>query len=181
VKNALGQNVAFFSELASGRFLIVGVELPRGGPAISEDVVCFRAYRAQGDRFTFVATSEFLHSSDPNNDALTSLQAQRLPAPTLEREAWFLAWAMVPPRSPYTVAMRLLAFDGETFRTLWAPKDVVSTSVADTVSVLPSGLTVNALFAADGNAAHATELLHQQYLLTIDGPQQIAEWRTPNR
>lgn len=171
-------NVAFSADLPGGTFLIVGVEIWRGGRAIAENAMSFRAYRHDSDRLTFVGATEDLHGGDATYDALDWLHVRRIDRPPVSSECWFLGWAMVPPRSPYTIAMRAYAFDGEAFRTVWKPLDVVVTSIEAAVDVEPTAFVVNSLFSVDGNPLHATEIKHEQFALTRDGPVVVAEWRT---
>jgi len=53
-------NVVFSTDLLSGHFLIIDFELEGGGTNSSNgvgDEVCFRAYRASGNRFAYVAST----------------------------------------------------------------------------------------------------------------------------
>ena len=180
-KGMLASNSAFLAGLPTGRFLIVGIEVPRGGEAISEDAVSFRAYREERGRFAFVASTESLRSSDVDNTALTDLHVHVLEAAPARGEVWFAAWAMIPPRSPYTVAISVYSFNGEAFRSLLALPDVVSMSVPGTITFDRTGFVVNKLVppAPGTSPALSTEVTHDQFVFTADGPQKISEWRTP--
>jgi hypothetical protein len=171
------QNVAFLANLPNGKFLIVGVEIWRGGLAIAEDAVSFRAYKQSGDKFVFTTHTEDLHSSDAENPYLTSLCAKVLASPlSMVGEFWFIAWAEVPPKTPPTVNIRLYAFDGERFRTVWAPKDVVSESSDSAVQLTSNGFTVSTLVDPTGMAAGSpTVVIHEQYDLETDGPHKLDE------
>ena len=50
-------NVAFVAAVPTGLFLVAGIEVARGGLAIPEDAVSFRAYKAAESRLTLVADS----------------------------------------------------------------------------------------------------------------------------
>ncbi len=177
--DTLRTNTAFFVTLPKGRFLVVGVEVPRGGPAIAEDEISYRAYRDDGQQFTFVSAVEDLHSSDASSPfALGMYTLPLVPAPVVG-ESWFIALTEIPPQSPPTVAMRLYAFDGENFRTVWSPKDFMVESADKAVDVKNGGLIVNSLFDPTGQAAHSPGVVvHQQYVLTVEGPKKVAEWQT---
>ena len=56
-------NVAFSANLPSGRFLIIGIELRRGGEAINEDAFSFRAYAESGNKFVLVSKADDLGNS----------------------------------------------------------------------------------------------------------------------
>lgn len=168
-------NVAFAADLAGGRFLIVGVELRRGGTAINDDWFSFRAYTDSGNRFALVATEDDLSGS-----AGVDLHAEVLPASPLPAEIWFFALAEQPPQAPPTVAIRLYAFNGKAFRTVWAPGDILALSVRKAVQITPDGgFVVNRLSDPTGHAARAPNaVIHDQYALAPDGPQKVATWTT---
>jgi hypothetical protein len=151
-------NIAFSVNLPSGRFLIIGVEVRRGGDAINEDAISFRAYKEEADRFALIADDGNLHRSDPSNPYLMSLHAKQLPFPPVTGEFWFVTSAVVPPQSPYSVVMRLYAFDGETFRTVWAPDDILATSEDKAIDVTATGFIVNRLFDSSGHAPHSPDV-----------------------
>jgi hypothetical protein len=178
----ISSNVAFLASLPSGRFLIVGIEIWRGGGAINEDAISFRAYRVQGRRLTFVASSQELRSSDPDNPYLIDLRAKAIERPPVQSEFWFIGFAKVPPQSPPTIAVRLFAFDGQRFRTVWTPMDLLVPSLDAAVVMTSSGFQVDQLFDPTGKAGHSpTEVIHLQFAVTLDGPQKVAEWRNPRR
>lgn len=169
-KSDLLHNQVFRVTLPSGDFLIVGIEIQRGGLAIAEDSIVFRAYKGINGRFVYTASTGNL-----NNSALVSLHAAPLPTPPVAGEFWFVAWADVPPRSPYTIAMRLYAFDGEKFRTVWEPKDIIALSIDDAVQVNHDGTLV----ISQMPTFKSSTIVHTQYDVTENGPQQTAEWTTP--
>lgn len=166
-------------DLPPGRFLIVGIELWRGGPAIEENAVSFRAYRDTGDRFAFVSNLDDLHSSDSRNDSLGHLCFQPLsPSPNPD-EFWFFALARASAQSPPTVAIRLYAFDGDRFRTVWSREDILSEGPDKVVEVTDSGFTITRLFDPTGRAAHSPSVvIHEQYTVSRDGVYKSGEWRS---
>jgi hypothetical protein len=175
----ISDNVTFLADLPSGRFLIAGIELPRGGGAIAEDAVSFRAYREAQGRFAFVTEISDLHSSDPGNPFLADLHAKALPTSAAPEEFWFLAWAVVPPQAPPTIAVRLYAFDGRRFRTTWAPGDIIAENAASTVDVVPGGFIIRKLVDKSGTAPHSpATAVHERYILTSQGPIKSGEWES---
>jgi hypothetical protein len=172
-------NAAIPVTLPKGRFLIAGVELLRGGTAIAEDAISFRAFKDAGSRFVFVTSTEDLHSSNPDNPYLAGLYAKPLSASPIVGEFWFLALAVVPPRAPPTVAMRLCAFDGESFRTVWAPKDIEAEGTRQAIELTSDGFIVNSLSDPTGAPVLSPSVAtHTQYTVGPDGPKKTAEWRT---
>jgi hypothetical protein len=165
------QNVAFLANLPKGDFLIVGIDLWRGGAAINEDYICFRAYADIGGKFVHVAGTENLVASD---SFLVGVNARALEPPPIAGEFWFLSWADVPPQSPYTIAIRLYAFDGKKFRTIWAPQNIISASIDTAVQVGPGGVfTVNQM-----PTWTSQDIVHGQYAVSTTGPKKVREWKT---
>lgn len=161
-------NLVFSTNLAGCQFLIVGIELLGGGTNASNGYgngVSFRAYTISGSKFVYVASTENLSDS-----ALVSLNALRIPAPPVTGEFWFMAWADVPPLAPYTVAMRLYAFDGKSFRTVWAPVNIIADNVNRAVEIgADSRLVINRM-----PDFKSQTILHEKYSITTDGPEKIA-------
>jgi hypothetical protein len=175
-----GSTTAFFVMVpVKGRFLIVGIDLSRGGSAIAEDAISFRAYQDAGNHFTFVSSIDDLQSSDSSTPFLASLSTKILTASPIAGESWFLAAAEVPPRAPPIVAIHLYSFDANTFRTLWAPKDVVAEGADEAIELTTDGFIVNRLFDPSGQAAISPSIvIHEQYTVTSSGPYKVMEWRT---
>ena len=132
-----------------------------------------------GETFVAVSSSCDLHSADSENPTLSSLRATALPAPTPD-EFWFAAWAQVIEQSPPTAAMRVYAFDGKVFRTIWAAKDFLTESdLGKAVELTTGGFVLTKLFDPTGNHPHSPGIvIHEQYALTPDGPLKVTEWRT---
>ena len=168
----LEQSIVFLTNLPAGRFLIVGIELPGAGTSEREgygDSVCFRAYAESGGKFTYTAST-----GDLSNSALYGLNAQVLKVPPVAGQFWFVAWADVPPLSPYKIAAQLYAFDGKSFFMVWEPEVFISSSIDDAVQLASNGdIVINRMPDFQSQI-----ILHQQYAVTADGPQKIIEWTT---
>jgi hypothetical protein len=171
------QDVAFSVDLPVGSFLIVGAELLRGGPAITEDAMSFRAYR-RAEKLSFVGQIDDLRSGT-GDPSLAYLHALALPNSPVAGEFWFLAWAAVPPRSPYTIALRLFAFDGHAFRTVWSSPDFIARplfgdAVGEAVTLAPDGgFVLHTVPVFD-----APRALNEQYVLLPGGPRKVAQFET---
>ncbi len=176
-----GNNFAFSVSLPSGKFLVAGVEIWRGGRAMAEDAVSIRAYKETGNKFVLAASTGDLHASDAEDpfQVLVSLCLRVLPNPPVPGELWLMASADVNVQAPPMVAMCLIAFDGEKFRTVWSPEAIVAEGSDSAVQFTPGGFTVNKLFDSSGEAALAPNLvIHDQYTLAADGPHMVGEWKT---
>jgi len=167
-------DLAFSVDLPHGHFLIAGIELSRGGDAIADDAISFRAYKAVGNRLVFAANTDNFSDS-----SLVDLHAEALSGLPAVGEFWFMAMAEVPPQSPTTVALRLYAFDGEKFRTVWEPRNIIAAGVGKAIEATTGGFVVDSLFDPTGGAAHSPSVvIHEQYVLTVGEPEKVAEWRT---
>jgi hypothetical protein len=112
------------------------------------------------------------------------MQNRCLRRPSRVNFGLFVAWAVVPPQSPYTVALRLFTFDGRQFHTLWAPPDILTVVLPldNVVEITPTGFTVNRAIDSTGGAAHSPNvIIHEQYALSVNGPVKITETQEPNR
>lgn len=164
----------FQSTLPSGRFIVAGIEVARGGGAFSENAVSLRAYRENGDFLVRVANARYSRADEVTEDGyepLGHLEMRELPARPIGSEAWYLVWIGVPPRSPYTATIALYAFDGQRFRVVWKREDFITPN-------LPKAVTVS----ADGSFSidtmpdrQQTRVVVEKYALTADGPQKIGE------
>lgn len=167
-------DVAFLADLPGGNFLIVGIELWRGGTAINEDAMSFRAYKKSEGKFVYVASIDALTGAAEggSDTTLVDLNAEPLKAPPVGGEFWFIAWADVPPLSPYKVTMRLYAFDGKSFRTVWAPAIIISDDTNTAVQLTPDGrgFVVNQMPDWQSQI-----ILHKRYSLAANGPREVSE------
>ncbi len=160
----LGENIAFTPTLASGKFLIVGVDVPRGGPAIAEDAISIRAYRNDKNQFGLLAET----GSDLDGHFLN---AKAFPTAPVAGEFWLIAWGDQPPRTPYTVALRIYAFDGSSFRTVWSPDDIVTRNVSSAVRLTPTGFSLDRIDQDRYFSGLSPYNLREEYTLTVNGPQ----------
>jgi len=165
-------SIAITTDLPSGRFLVIGIQVPRGGPAIAEDAVSIRAYKAEGDKFVFVAdTGRDLDNHFLNAKALSS------PNPN---EVWLIAWGDQPPRTPYSVALRVYAFDGKGFRTVWEPADITTGNVESAVQLAPNGFTIDRYDDDRFTRGESSYRLREEYILTRDGPRLNSSYYLPD-
>ena len=168
------RNIVFSSVLPSGHFLIVGIELWQGGPAISENTVSFRAFKESENKLVYVVSIDALARAhgDAGSQPLGQLNAEALKAPPVDGEFWFIAWADVPPLSPYKIAMRLYAFDGKNFRTVWEPPVIISNGIDDAVQLTPDGRG----FVVNQMPDWQSQIIVQRrYYLAASGPQEVSE------
>lgn len=171
-KGGLPNNIVFFTDLPSGRFLVVGIEVERGGEAIPDDAISFRSYAESGDRFVHVASTRDLSTSP-----LIDLNAKPIVPSPENGEFWFIAWADVPPQSPYTVAVRMYAFNGTDFRVIWAPRDIIALHVDNAVRV-DQGDNIVISRLPDWKSF---TVLHEHYEVTSNGPIKATEWTTDEK
>jgi hypothetical protein len=176
-RGSTSNSVALTTNLPDGPFLIIGVELERGGAAIDEGAISFRAYQNQNGKFVFIGATNDLHSSNATNSALCCVYAKSLSSPPVTGEFWFVPWAVVPPQSPYTVALRLFTFDGRQFRKLWSPPDIRTVArLENVVEVTSAGFTVESAIDSTGGAALSPNvIIREQYALSVNGPVKITE------
>jgi hypothetical protein len=173
--------IEFSVNLSNGRFLLIGVEISRGGRAIAEDVISFRAYKDVGNRFVHVADIELPVRDMPEDRSrdwpLVSVNARPVTSQPVGNEFWFLAWACVPPRSPYTVIARLYGFDGVQFRTVWTVDEFITRNVFRAIQVTPDGgFVLQRMPDFRGG-----KVITDHYAVSADGPQKVAETETEPR
>jgi hypothetical protein len=105
-----------------------------------------------------------------------------VPNPPIPDEFWFIASAEVPPLTPPTVAMRLFTFDGSGFRAVWTPEDITAEGSDRAVEFTTGGFIIDKLVDAEGGAALSPNIVvHEQYILTPEGPRKSNEWETERR
>jgi hypothetical protein len=175
-------NVAFSVTLAEGRFLIVGVELWRGGEAIAENAISFRAFGQRGSRLVLVANTEVWDGAEKWAGVMR-LHAKPLPTSPMSGESWFFALGQVNPSlTPPEIAVKLWAFDGKHFRAVWTPKYFCAEGPAEAVELNTGGFVINRLLDPTGEAARSpTLVVHERFLFTADGPQKTGQWETQRR
>ena len=125
-------------DIPAGKFVIAGLEVTRGGRAIAEDAVSFRAYGNVDGQWALISHVEL----EPEDDVLTDLNALALPQ-GFPGTFGFIAWAMEPPLAPYKVITRIYAFDGSKFTTVWAPKSFITGNVPSFVALTSTGFDLH--------------------------------------
>ncbi len=173
-KGDLLNNPVFITGPRSGRFMIVGIELWRGGGAINENAVSFRAYKESQGKFEYVTSTAALSdtSESAESQALTDLHADVLTVPPVLGEFWFIAWADVPPLAPYKITMRVYAFDGKNFRTVWTPENIIASDIDNAVQLTPDGRGFIVNQMPDFQSQF---VIHKEYYLKPDGPHAVSE------
>ena len=167
-RDVLG-NAAFLANLPGGQALIIAVELPRGGQAASDDVMSLRAYQVAGKRYVVVGSTSL--------EGVGHLQTKPLSKQPVGGEFWFAAWARLSAPSPPRVGMRLLAFNGERFRTVWSEEQFLTPYVDLAVQITPDGgFTLRTM-----PDFRQVTVINKQYAVTADGPQKVTEWQTEER
>jgi hypothetical protein len=179
-KGSMQQSVAFPVNLPIGHFLIIGVEIPRGGGAIPEDAISFRAYREAGDHFQAVADVDYPRDGPPYDsvEILAFVNAKPLSSQPIGTEFWFMAWAQLPSASsPPIVTTRLFGFHGERFRTLWTTDPFNTPYIDQAVEITrDGGFTLRTM-----PNSRAFTIINKRYAVTADGPQKVTEWETQER
>lgn len=128
-----GPPYAHIAELANGRSLVVGYMLVRGGEAVNDSAVSIRGYRAHEGSLTLEdVTGRDLYGYGLFTHELVS------PIPG---ELWLLAWGPLSGYNENRTRLRVYAFDGNKFRTVWSPPDALNV----TVNFTSSGFSVNHL------------------------------------
>jgi hypothetical protein len=177
-------NAAFLTTLPGGRYLIVALEIQRIAGAFSDNAFSIRAYRDTGSGYTPVAHTEIQQPFPPGNSDVEHMgpthhmRAVAVRSRPPGAEFWLFFWADATARRPSHVTIRLFAFDARSLRVLWAPPNIESDYI-DTIKLTPAGFIVRSVFDPTGGAfGSPTEVLNEQYVLTIDGPQKTNEWNT---
>jgi hypothetical protein len=137
----------------------------------------FRAYGETENRFVRVVDTEYRHIGDTveGREPWVSLEARTLPRSPFASEFWFIAWAEIPPLSPPKMTVRLFAFDGENFRTVWTTDDFTAPDFTLAVPITQdSGFSMSRMPDPRGN-----RVLVAQYALTADG--RVSENETEHR
>ena len=138
------------ADLRAARSLIVAYTIVRGP---HHDSATIRGYRSDLDRFELVATTG--DDFDGYNMFKTEL------ASPLRGEFWLLAWGQASTFNGKKVRLRVYAFDGQSFRTVWEPEDMFNA----TLRITKSGFAIDHEVRPDE--------IHDEYLLTPDGPIKI--------
>ncbi len=129
-------------DILAGKFVIVGLEVTRGGGAIAENGMSFRAYGKVYGRWTLLSHVEL----EPEYDFLVDLNALALPQ-GFPGTFGFIAWADEPPLAPHEEIVRVYNFDGQEFTTVWAPKTFITAPVSSFVTLTSTGFDLHTLTA----------------------------------
>src|SRR6185312_868039 len=132
--------------IPAGKFVIAGLEVTRGGDAISEDAVSFRAYGKMDGRWTLVSHVEL----EPEYNYLVELNALPLPQ-DFPGKFGFIAWADEPPLVPCKEIVRVYTFDGQVFTTVWAPEAFIMAPVPSFVTLTSTGFDLHTLTSKFSN------------------------------
>jgi len=125
-KSEYGDDVFASIDTQGGRHtLVLGYMLSRGGAAVNSSGVSIRAYRLGPFGRYQLADST---GSDLDGYGLFVLS---LPSP-LAGERWFLAWGPLSGYNGKRDRLRVYAFNGEKFRTVWSPDDFLDATVVAT-------------------------------------------------
>jgi len=167
---------AFLVTLTTGRYLVVGIDIPRIGDG-PDDAMWLRAYRDDGGQFVRVAAAEFAQDRrrGPGNDgSLMSLQLTGL-EPLSAARFWFVATASRRQGALATVVLRIGRFDGERFTAVAAAPDIFP-SVSPTVRSLSDGG-----FTIQRRASRYGKGIIERYAMTEQGPIKVDEWDADSR
>ncbi len=149
-------------DLLHGRSVIIAYSISRGGPAINESAVTIRGYRNDKEKLVLSDTtgSEF--------DGY-GMFTKMLPSP-ITGESWMIAWGPLHGFNGSKNRVRIYAFDGKNFRTIWSPADMMNV----TVDVNSSGFSIKRL---DEERYYRLRkcpcMIQEDYAVSIQGPQQI--------
>ena len=155
-----GKPYARVADLRFGKSLVTAYMLARGGEAVNDSSVTIRGYKIVEGKYQLTATT----GSDLDGYGLFT---HELESP-VSGESWLFVWGPQFGFNGTKMRMRVFAFDGATFRTIWAPDDMYSA----TVHFTSSGFTIDHL---DMQRLHEIRnppyRLRDEYILTVAGPQ----------
>jgi hypothetical protein len=152
-----GPPFASLNELRNGFSLVVGYMLVRGGNAVNESAVSIRGYHAEAGQF------RFSDSTGQDFDGY-GLFVRQLASP-VAGESWLFVWGPLSGFNGNKVRIRLYAFDGTKFRTVWDPGDVLNM----TVDFSNDGFAVTHLDEDHYQNRRPPYYLRDDYVLTPDG------------
>lgn len=144
---------ASVDDLRDGRSLVLAYTLVRPP---HHDSATIRAYRATLNHFDLVATT-----GEADFDGFGMFKRQ-MKSP-IAGECWLVAWGQAHTYNGAKVRFRLYAFDGTSFRTIWAPDDMLSARI----TFAASGFTI------DHEIKREPYQLHDEYVLSADGPLKV--------
>jgi len=163
-----GPPVALVKTLAGNPVLLVGYVLVRGGDAVNDSYTSLRAYRVENGRFQLTATT----GSDFNGYGMFVEEVQS----PVANEVWMIAWGPLFGFNGTRDRLRIYAYNGDGFRTVWEPQDSLNASV----HVTANGFSVDHLdeqrYYVDQRPPY---FVRDEYVLTPDGPRQSASYYLP--
>jgi hypothetical protein len=171
---ALG-NVAFWTELPSGRYLLLGLDVSRLSGATLDDAIAFRAYRESNGRLLYASQA----ARDLDGWVLEKLFA--LPSITGEQDRRFMVLVRAPSiGTPYLLKARLYTFDGSAFRALWTSDDFRTDYIESAVRKTATGFAVQRY---DKQNPAAWRFVEDEYIQTPDGAErsESVEVSPPNK
>jgi hypothetical protein len=158
-----GPPYARVTDLSAGQSLVIGYKLRRGGGAVDDSAVAFRGYRVEQGRFKLADVI----GSDFDGYGLFTHELNS-PAPD---EAWLLAWGGLSGFNGNKTRLRIYAFDGSKFRTVWSPPDALNV----TVDFSANGFSITRLDEERYYRAQACPCyLQEDYAVMYDGARLIS-------
>jgi len=149
---------ALSRDLREGPAVVAAYMLPLG--AASPQTACtIRGYRNVNGQMLLAATT----GSEMDGYFLNTLS---LTAP-VTGEAWVLAWGKSATFNGTRIRFRLYSFDGEKFKTMWAPEDMFNA----TIRFEGDGFVIDHLDAKRYYASEPGPLyIRDEYVLLANGP-----------
>jgi hypothetical protein len=154
--------------LPSGRYLVIGVDVPRIGPP-PEDALSLRAYKESAGQFRLVADAELVRAEGGVTQTMSSLHVAALRSQPVSGEFWFLAWARVNSAEGFAISLRLYRFDGTQFRTV-ATTGNVRVKSDQAVRTTPQGFSV-------ATVDESQSAVIEEYAVTANGPVRLDDKR----
>ena len=136
------------ADLRAGRSMIAAYTIVRGP---HDDAATIRGYRWNIDRFELAGTAG-------DNFAGYNMFKTELRSP-LPGEFWLIAWGQAQTFNGKKVRVRVYAFDGQDFRTVWSPEDLFNA----TLRIAEPG------FVIDEEMPFAPYERHAEYRVTVNG------------
>jgi len=150
---------AFISETANQPILVIAYEIDKGFMGTGGTSVTLRAYGASSGKFT-LADSTGDNLDGYANISVKELRSTAQSLPKGAGDVWLLAWGYMTGANGPNVRMRLFAFDGDKFRTVWMPEN--------SWGYFEIAITSNG-FVVEGDYYKEARKRHDTYVLTEDG------------
>jgi hypothetical protein len=136
-----------------GRALLVFYNIQKGFMGDRSTTTVLKAYDGVG------ASLNISDSTGRDMDGYARLDVKELHSPVPD-EIWLLVSGQMTGANGPNIRMRVFAFDGAKFRTIWMPANVWG---AFSTRVTPDGFTV------DGQLYRSDQQRHDAYILATDG------------